>query len=78
MVNIGVLYRYNWQGSPRALHAQLLGDTVTINEADPVTCRHTELVGVLSWQNGAIVGDGLSDTRKAAISALINSVMQSV
>ncbi len=51
------------------MHARLLGSTVTIHEADPVTCEHTELVGVFSWENGQLIGPGLSDTRRAQIAA---------
>jgi hypothetical protein len=76
-VDIGVFYRYAWQGQPRAMYAQLLDDIVTITEADPVTCERTEPVGVFAWVDGAIVGTGLSDTRKTAIAAMIHAAIAS-
>jgi hypothetical protein len=53
------------------MHARLVGDVIEVNEADPVTCEHTEPVGVFGWEDGAIVGDGLSDTRRREIAALL-------
>lgn len=78
MVDVGVLYRYAWGGQPRAMHARLVGDIVTVNEADPVTCEHTDPVGVFQWVDGALVGDGLSDTRRQAITTLLANAMQRV
>lgn len=75
MVDVGVLYRYEWRGEPRAMHARLFGDVIEIHEADPVTCEHTELVGVFAWTDGAIVGDGLSDTRRRDIAALLTAAL---
>lgn len=78
MVNIGVFYRYTWQGQLRAMHAHLIGNELTVNEADPATCEHTENVGVFEWTDGVIVGSGLSDTRKQAIAALLSAALQGV
>lgn len=76
MVDVGVFYRYTWQGNARAMHARLVGDTVTVNEADPVTCEHTELAGVFSWDGQTLTGAGLSNARKADISALLITATQ--
>ena len=76
-VDIAVFYRYAWLGQARAMYAQLLDNIVTIHEADPVTCEHTDPVGVFDWVDGAIVGAGLSDTRKTAIAAMINAAIAS-
>ena len=76
MVDVGVLYRYAWGGQPRAMHARLVDDTVTVNEVDPVTCEHTDPVGVFQWVGGDLVGDGLSDTRRQAIAALLTAALQ--
>ena len=75
MVDAGVLYRYTWGGQPRAMHARLVDDIVTINEADPVTCEHTDPVGVFQWVDGALVGDGLSETRRLDIAALLTAAL---
>ena len=75
MVDIGVLYRYEWRGEPRAMHAHLVGDVIEVNEADPLTCAHTERIGGFHWQDGAIVGPGLSDTRRAGIAALLAAAL---
>lgn len=77
MVDVGILYRYEWRGEPRALHAHLLDDVVTVHEADPVSCEHTERVGTFAWADGAIVGDGLSDTRRRDIAALLTAALSS-
>lgn len=72
MVNIGVLYRYTWQGQPRAMHARLLGDVVTVNHADPVTCVHIEPAGEYLFTEGQLEGPGpLSQTRREAIAELL-------
>lgn len=76
MVDVGVLYRYAWGGQPRAMHARLVDDIVTVNEADPVTCEYTDPVGVFQWVDGDLVGDGLSDTRRQAIAALLTAALQ--
>jgi hypothetical protein len=76
MVNIGVFYRYSWSGQSRAMHAQLVDDVVTVNEADPITCEHTELVGVFAWVDNSIVGEGLSDTRRQDITEMLNAALQ--
>lgn len=78
MVDIAVLYRYTWASQPRAMHARLIDDIVTINEVHPVTCEHTDPVGVFQWVDGAIVGAGLSDTRRQAITTLLANAMQRV
>ena len=49
---------------------------MTVNEVDPVTCEHTDPVGVFQWVNGDLVGDGLSDTRRQAIAALLTAALQ--
>lgn len=70
-VDISVFYRYTWQGQPRAMHAHLIGNELTVNEADSITCEHTEMVGIFRWENNTIIGDGLSETRRQAITALL-------
>jgi len=76
MVDIGVFYRYSWGGESRAMHARLLGDIVTVNEADPVSCEHTEPVGVFTWVDNNIVGEGLSDLRRENITQLLLAGLQ--
>jgi len=72
MVNLSVLYRYQWRGIDRAMRAHLLDTVVTVVEVDPVTCEETEPVGIFQWVDGALVGtDDLSDTRRSAIAALL-------
>jgi hypothetical protein len=75
MVDVSVLYRYAWGGQPRAMHARLVGDIVTVNEVDPVTCEHTEPVSVCQWVDGALVGGTLSDTRRQAIEGLLTAAV---
>ena len=76
MVDVSVLYRYVWGGQPRAMHARLVDGIVTVSEVDPVTCEHTDPVGVFQWVDGVLVGDGLSDTRRQAIEALLTAALQ--
>jgi len=72
MVNLSVLYRYQWRGIDRAMRAHLLDIVVAVVEVDPVTCEETEPVGIFQWVDGALVGtDELSDTRRSAIAALL-------
>jgi hypothetical protein len=72
MVDLSVLYRYQWRGADRAMRAHLLDTTVMVTEVHPVTCEETEPVGIFQWVDGALVGtDELSDTRRSAIAALL-------
>jgi hypothetical protein len=77
MVDVSVLYRYAWGGQPRAMHARLVDGIVTVSEVDPVTCEHTDPVGVFQWVDGSLVGGTLSDTRRQAIEGLLTAALQS-
>jgi hypothetical protein len=77
MVDLSVLYRYQWRGVDRAMRAHLLDTTVMVTEVDPVTCEETEPVGVFQWVDGSLVGGTLSDTRRQAIEGLLTAALQS-
>jgi hypothetical protein len=72
MLDLGVLYRYQWGGQRRALHTHLLDTTATVREVDPVSCEPIEEVGVYTFDGTQLIGDApLAETRRAAIVALL-------